>query len=277
MSDADGADFPPVGRRHKEDIDYRRKLSVSRLNSVSKCGRAYELKRVLKMSASPAAWTVRGIAAHSAIEEWEKSDRSLDVIDYYVNQAWPSALMKILEESPRLKTWTKTPRVKTVERDLELRKDDGLQQVQTYVDRALEEQELWRVLESEISFEIETSSFWIVGHIDQIREWIPTGDRYIVDVKTGGDDGENNRQLGIYRYGWYSLTNEWIDWGSYYYPKLDRFSADIDLSVYSEGYILEEFEKLDFMLAQKLFVANPSFNNCKFCDVSQHCLEAKIK
>ena len=260
-----------------EDYDPRRWLSVSRMSSVAKCGRQYELSRVEKVPSKPAAWTVRGIAAHEAIEEWESSARQLDYINYYVDEAWPKALEKITEEYPDVQNWQRTPRVLTVKRDLELRHADGLKQVQTYVDHALSEEDLWEVLEIEFPFRIEYDDFIIMGYIDQIRRWIPTDEKYVVDLKTGGDKSEKNIQLGTYRQGYLSETGEDFLVGQYYYPKLGRYSLDIDLSPYTEEYIFQEYDKLDLILEHGLFLANPSFDNCFGCGVADHCIEAKIK
>lgn len=257
--------------------DYRRWLSVSRLKKVSHCGQQYYYQKIEKHPTKPYPWTVRGIAAHSAIEEWERSDRTIDPESYYVDVAWPEAYEKILEDTPDLKDWGKTPRVGSVKKDLEKRQEDGLKQVQTYVDRALEEEHLWRVVEMELEFKLEYPDFWIVGYIDQIREWIETGEKYIVDCKTGGDDSEDNRQLGTYRLGYFKTKGEWLDFGMYYYPKLDRYSDDIDLSIYTEDYLLDQFTKLDMILENKIFLPNPSFKNCQFCDFTDLCAEAKLK
>lgn len=259
------------------EYDPRRWLSVSRLKSVSKCGERYRLERVEKIPSRPAAWTPRGIAAHETIEQYEKTGRQINPEEFYLDEAWPKALAETLKKFPDQKNWMKTPRVGSVKKDIELRQADGLKQVLTYVDRAVEEQDLWRVLEAEVDFKIEYPDFFILGYIDQVREWIPTGDKYIVDVKTGGDDGEDNRQLGIYRLGYLHARGEDLPFGQFYYSKLDRYSLDIDLSVYTEEYILEEFRKLNQILEQKLLLANPSFDNCRFCGVSDACLEAKLK
>lgn len=259
-------------------FDPRRWLSVSRLGSVAKCGRAYELERVEKLPSRPAAWTVRGIAAHTAIEEWERSSRSLDWKTAYLDQYWPEALRETIAKYPNVKGWMKTPgKIASVSRDIELRKQDGLKQISTYVDHALSEEDLWEVVEVEYKFNLEYSEFFIIGYIDQVRRWLPTGEKYIVDVKTGGDSNEKNPQLGIYGFGYSKATGEQLNYGQFYYPKLGRYSRDIDLTVYTEEYVLREFTKLDKILEGKLFLANPSFDNCKFCGVSGHCLEAKVR
>lgn len=247
---------------------------MSRLKSVTKCGRRFQLEKVEKVPSRPAAWTIRGIAAHSTIEEWEKSGRTIDPEATYQDQHWPEAFRKICDEYPDVDDWIRTPRVKTTARDLQLREADGLTQVQKYVERALDEEDLWRVVESEVDFKMEFPEFFVVGYIDQIREW-HDGFQYIVDVKTGGDDQEDNRQLGIYALGYESKTGVRLDTGQYYYTKLNRPSDDIDLRPYTREYIHGEFLTLDKILSQNLFLANPSIKNCFSCNVSRHCAESK--
>lgn len=253
--------------------DPRRWLSVSKLKSVGKCGRQYQLERIEKKPSRPAAWTVRGIAAHSTIEQWEKSKRQIDPEAEY-QRAWDDAMTITIDQYPDVSNWQRTPRVGSVARDIELRFKDGLQQVLRYCERAIDEEDLWRVREAEFPFTLEFSEFIIRGVIDQVREW-EDGDLSLWDLKTGGDDSEDNRQLGVYRQGYLKETSIDIPVGAYWYSKLDRASKSIDLNVYTPEYIFQEFEKLDRIMTQGLYLANPSKKNCKFCPVSEHCLESK--
>lgn len=259
------------------DYDPRSWLSVSRLKSVTKCARQYELERVEKVPSKPAAWTVRGIAAHDSIDLWEKTDRSIDIEKHFHETAWPVAFEKTREKYPEVDDWMRTPRVGSVSRDLELREKDGASQVARYADRALAEEQDWRVIEAEFKFRLEFpgEDFVINGYIDQIREWWD-GDRSIWDVKTSSnDETEDNRQLGVYRLGYLAATDYDIKYGAYWYTKLDRASKDIRLDVYTPEYVVGEFRKLDQILNQKLFLANPSIKNCFACGVAKHCLESK--
>lgn len=256
--------------------DPRSWLSVSKLKSVTKCGRAYELERIQKVPSRPAAWTVRGIATHDAIEQWEKSGRDIDIKEYFNQSAWPAAYEQTLEKYPDLNNWLKTPRVKSVSQDLVYRHLDGLEQSMKYTERAIAESDLWRVVETEVPFTLEFpgQDFIINGYIDQIREW-NDGDLSIWDIKSGNDDSEDNRQLGVYGLGYYQKTGTKISDGCYWYTKLNRPSKSIDLTIYTEEYIIEEFSKLDQIIKSGLFLANPSIKGCFACGVADHCLESK--
>lgn len=256
--------------------DPRMWLSVSQLKSVAKCGRAFSLSRIEKVPEQQFAWNCRGTAAHRAIEEFEK-DRSVNALEYYVDIAWPEALAKITEQYPANEEyWGTTPRVKSVERDLELRKEDGLKQVQNYVTRAMAEQDLWSVEHSEVPFTLEPTGkdFIIRGYIDQIILW-SDGDRTLRDLKTSSnDDHESKTQLATYRLGAIKALGIDIRFGDLWYTKLDRPSKPMDLWNFSEEYIMGEFQKLYEVKKQGLYLANPSIKNCFSCPVSKHCIES---
>lgn len=256
--------------------DPRTWLSASKWKAVSQCGERYRLERVEKRPSRPAAWTVRGNAVHETVEKWEASGRELDPEKYFNEEAWPKALEETKDKYPELRHWQRTPRVSSVPRDIELRKADGLGQVLRYCERATAEEDLWRVIAVEQSFELDFPDILVRGYIDQIREW-NDGELSVWDIKTGGDDSEDNRQLGLYGLGYQGLHPDQsaIAFGSYWYTKLDRASRAVDLSIYTYEYVNQELQKVKKILDQGLFLANPSINNCKFCGVSEFCKEAK--
>lgn len=260
-----------IRQSDKPKWDDRLWFSASRWKSLTKCGEQYRLEKIEKLPGKAAAWTIRGNAVHDTVEQWEKEARKIDPVEFYREVAWPKALEETTTKYPDLSTWFRTPRVGSTQRDIDLRLGDGLKQVERYVERALDESELWRVVEAEAQFELEFPGILIRGKIDQIREW-RDGDLSLWDVKTGGDDNEDNRQLGLYGLGYKDGS---VNWGAYYYTKLDRASDPIDLSVYTYDYVNEELQKVKKILDQGLFLANPSIKACKFCPVADACVEAK--
>lgn len=254
----------------------RVQLSVSQLTSLRQCGRAYEIERVEERPSKPAYWIVRGKAVHYAIEAWENSARDIDICEYLQEVAWPKALEETLKDYPDENGWMVTP-WKTLSWDRERRFTEALTQVRQYSERALFEQDDWRVLESEIPFEIfpEDEEFSIRGYIDQVIE-DRDGDLTIRDFKTSAnDDKENDIQLATYRHGLVAARGWNVSFGDIFYTKLDRASAAIDLRRYSYEYVVSEFRKLYLVKKQGLYMANPSKKGCFLCGVKQYCLEAK--
>lgn len=256
--------------------DPRLWLSISQLKSVARCGRAFQLERIEKKPSRPACWTVRGTASHDSIETWEKSGRSIDAVEYLREEAWPKALEETIAKYPDTSQWILTPRVKSFENDLKLRLNDAVEQVTRYVSRALDEADLWQVEASEIEFKLEPEGedFIVRGYIDQLIRW-SDGDLTIRDLKTGGDSGEANMQLGMYKLGLKQAMGIDVTWADFWYLKLDRGSQPVDLRPYTQEYMVQEFRKLVAIKKQGLYIANPSKDTCKFCGVAEFCLESK--
>lgn len=261
--------------------DSRRFLSASQLATYSRCPQLYKLQKIDKVPSPPAAWLVKGQAVHSTFEGWEANDRNIPV-DFAYEQSWEENLADYVTQYPDLDTWIKTPRVNTVKRDLELRKADGLLEVQRYVARAEAEAHLWEVarlpsgdLALEIPFRINYDTFVVTGRIDVVQRWKHDGSLTVGDYKTGSDSSENYRQLGTYRVGLLEDFGIDVTYGTYWYTKLDRSSGWIDLSRYTKEFLYNQYAALDRAIKSEVFIPSPEKNKCKLCSVRQHCSEMK--
>lgn len=254
------------------------------MGKLTSCGLAYKLERIDKHPSPPAAWTVKGIALHEALEGWEKGERTEDPLVLF-EEAWEKCLASMVVKQSDLSKWVKTPRVKLTETDLDLRHRDGLLEVERYTTRALAEADIWvpwrledGTVAVELKFEYDfgpETPFVIWGYIDILQYWLAEGVVTVGDYKSGRDSRENKRQLGLYRAAANKYYGANIDFGQYYYTKLDRSSGWLDLRHYTPEYLLEEYTMADKMIQQNLFLANPSKDGCKFCGVKQFCDEMK--
>lgn len=268
--------------------DPRRSRSVSQLKSYTSCGMRYKLERLDKHPSPPAAWTVRGVAVHGVLEDWEKTHRTADPTVLY-HMHWARALEQQQNKHPDLDSWIRTPRVKSTERDLELRFQDGLAQVvgndkiPGYIPQALADAGLWQPyrcedgsLAVELKIKIDfgpSSDFFVIGYVDLVKEWAD-GTLTIADFKTGGDSGEDFRQLGTYREGLKQTYGIDAQYGELLYPKLGRSSGWIDLSRYTLDYLRETYSQLDQGIEAGIFLASPDREKCTlFCAVKQFCEE----
>lgn len=268
--------------------DPRRARSVSQLKSYTGCGMRYKLERLEKKPSPPAAWTIRGIAVHGVAEDWEKSERTADPEQLYEHH-WAKALEEQQNKYPDLDSWIKTPRVKSTERDLELRFQDGLDQlvgnakVPGYIPQALADAGQWQphrlpdgTLAVELKIKIDfgdSSDFFVIGYVDLVKEW-SNGLLSVADFKTGGDSGEDYRQLGTYREGLRQTYGIDVRQGELIYPKLGRTSGWVDLSRYDADYLRPVYEQLDQGIEAGIFLANPDKEKCNlFCSVKQFCPE----
>lgn len=262
----------------------KRHRSASQLGSYTRCGMAYKLERLDRVPSPPAAWTVRGSAVHAAIENWEKEGRP-DWFDAIYEEAWEQAFALHVVRYPDLAQWVRTPRVKSTDQDLKLRKAEGWKQFARYAERAVDEANLWlpHVIDSQLAIELPfkinfdsgTAPFFLVGYIDQVKYWRSDGAITVTDIKTGSDDGEDFRQLGLYRYALKRIYNLDVRFGEYWYTKYDRSSGWIDLSRYTEDYIIDQYSELDRAIESGIFLADPGKRKCATCGVKPYCPEMK--
>jgi putative RecB family exonuclease len=253
--------------------------SVSQFNTFSRCGEAYRLERTgLGLPKRPAAWTALGSAFHEAYETWERTNRELLLdflfLDYY--WAW---IDKLQERQPNQALWQKTPNVKTVERDIELRAEAGAKQANAYQQHC--EQSKWKLMKFpdgtlalELRFELMFGDTQIMGYIDKVEVW-DTNDgpqSIIVDLKTGNKENTTNWQLGTYSLALRELFNTDVRLGQMWYTKLGTGSGYIDLTRYTRDYLHDQYTKLDFSINNNLFLVNPG-KQCQMCSVKPWCRE----
>ena len=268
--------------RERDGVIY----SYSQLESISSCGEKY---RILKMiedrpDQQPAAWLVHGNAFHAAAERSHTSNSDMRTL---YAEAWQEELERQTEVQPDLTKWALTPRVKKTETDLELRFAAGLIQCDAYeTEKASGE---WEIAEFdgqpavEVPFQVEFATQFgpvqVRGKIDEVRI-TKNGTYEIVDLKTGAAQEYKNRQLGLYGMAASEIFQEEIVWGRYWYSKLDtvprsgdklgRYSRYVDLRVYNREYWTLEFEMMEQMIRNEIFIPNPG-DQCGRCDAAPQC------
>jgi putative RecB family exonuclease len=221
----------------------------------------------------PAAWTARGTALHKTFEEWELSGRETDPAADYL-KFFDEEIDKFKSIQPDPDQWFITPRVKGRDRDILLRRADGLEQTKTYQQRCLDAE--WRVFTLpngdpaiEVPFEIQLGEITVRGAIDYIEEW-PDGKLSLKDLKTGSKEKYDDRQLGLYKLAMEQVYGLELQYGRLWYTKLDR-GTWVDLTwVSNVDTLVQEFAALDRGISENVFLANPS-DNCRFCSVQNYC------
>ena len=249
--------------------------SISQLNSLSDCGERYRLERTVPgLPVRPAAWTVVGTAAHTAYEVWEKTDRVMDLSELFF-QHYTEEIAVQQTRQPDAKLWVKTPNVKTVERDIDLRLEHGVKQMRALQEHC--EQSEWRVAEIggkkaiEVPLEVTFGDVLVLGHVDVVLEW-PDGKLSARDWKTGHKKGTKNRQLGFYKLGLNEKYGLDIRFGDFFFTKLGDSGGYVDLSRYTRDYLHDQFTKLNRIIEEGLYLANPG-EHCDLCTVKFWCRE----
>lgn len=254
--------------------------SVSQLTSYASCSEAYRLQKVAKAPSRPAAWFTMGTAAHHAIESWEKSGRELT--DTQVAELFDSAYDEGINEQllkwPEWDSWMTGGRKKG-EQDAEDRKVLGAYQVEQYIAYALENAAAWRVVASEVEFNIELGPVDVIGYIDQIRQHLD-GQIEVADLKGGSTIPGSAFQLGVYALAAEEYMGVKPTKASFI--KLARMKSgntkerpttelSHDLEPWTRELITQMFTDFDKAERQGLYLPNPQDGCERTCGVAQFC------
>lgn len=254
--------------------------SVSQLKGFSKCGTAFYLERLRKADVQPrpAAWSISGSAFHEVLLDWEKSGRTLDFSEKFV-EIYDRMVEEEKVRQPDLSLWMKPPRTKSTEQDIiNYRKRFLERDIPNYVRRC--ETGDWEILEIdgekaiELAFELDLDGVVVKGAVDQVQWWPTEGIAVLEDTKTGSPDNHefDQRQLGLYKLAIEEIHGIGISFGEYWFTKVDRGSGRFNLDMYTREYFTEMFHRLDRMIQEQLFVPNPS-KSCELCPVKPWCPE----
>lgn len=262
-------------------------ISVSRAKKYMRCPASWYFEKVYRprMPFTPAAWTARGIAIHNALMDWEKSDRDIDAEKIFVEE-YDKKIAEFQTETPDYALWNKTPNVRLVKTDIDLRRKDGFDQIQRYIAMALDAE--WEIYKDdqgpfvERDFEIDLVNpedagdiLPIKGGIDKVIQW-PDGTLQPVDLKTG-NKGESNIQLGTYGFICRDEMQLPVETAFYYYCKAGSKGNNVDLSRYTRKYITKYYFAVDDDMERShrrgFYPANPSPDTCKFCPAVDLCIE----
>lgn len=258
--------------------------SISQFQSFAKCSEAYRLERLTDVKGLPAGWFVMGTATHEAIEEWEKSSRELtdeETLNVF-NNAYINEANRLMEDFPDEELWMTGGRKKGFD-DLEDRQEIGGYQVQEYLQWARSEEDFWEVLHTEHKFTIELGGIEVLGYIDQIKRFKPTGELYPADLKSGSNLPESNLQLAVYaramsqEFEQEVTTGEWVKLGR---PERGKVKAKpiqstlIDLSgesVFRMDNLNQFFADLERGIENQVFLPNPANQCWRTCGVADFC------
>jgi hypothetical protein len=242
--------------------------SVSQFSSYASCSEAYRLERIEHVPTAPAAWFQQGIAAHAAIEWWEKEGRPVDgaTLAGYAMAKYDRLIAEEREREPDLANWLTGGNIKP-ENDIAKRRGITGDVVEKYVYYANMAEE--KVVASEVQFELELGGVRVLGVIDQVIEW-PDGRFTPRDLKAGNKKPAWALQLAVYgleierRTGVMPVTGEF-----FMLRDGNMLSHDIPgtLTPVALG---DWFKRLDDGVRGGIFLPNPG-DGCRTCRVSDWC------
>lgn len=248
----------------------RHTRSISQLKAYTRCGEAFYLERFRRsdMPRRPAPWTILGVAVHDTVMEWEKSGRDIHPLDYF-SVEYDRIVEEEWERQPDSDYWVLPPNTKTVTTGIKNYRERGFKQLPVYIERCLEAP--WEISHIEKSFEIELGEITVRGAVDRIL-YYPGDDSYLMeDIKTGNLKGEDDvRQLAFYAFVARELWGVPVTEGRYWFTKVDRGSAPIDLGGFDKKFWVETFKQLDRGISEGVFLAHPG-DVCGICGVKPWC------
>lgn len=254
-------------------------LSVSQIQDYAKCGLSYKLARIDKVPQLTAAWFVQGSAVHKAIEAYERSHRQMSLKDaeqtFY--EAWESEVTKKLEDHPEESDWIPSgKRLRST--DLRVRREQGLDQVRGYILANPQDSDIRPTSlipgepAVEVGFMLDFDGVEVTGYIDAIMEERSTGRLFPEDWKTGRKTPAGNYQLATYKIAIESLTGQQVEYGRYWMCR-DNKPLVVDLRRFQREDVVDWYHQLARGIEQKIFLPNPSEDNCHTCLVKRHCRE----
>ena len=255
-------------------------LSVSQLKSILRCGEAFRLEKV-GFPQVPAVYLAGGSAFHSASERldialFEGLPVDEDKASNFWFDAWDYQYTKALAQEPDTDLWRKGGRASKAlpnREDVEFWRDKGREMVLAYLAyRKVSDFQVWELPDETPGIEVPVRATLgdaeVIGYIDRILV-SPAGELVVRDLKTGKAPPDAI-QLGTYA--------EMVDqsfgirprWGDYYLSRDARPTTPVDLTPYSHEYLLAEYNKIDLMRKQGLYLVNEG-QHCISCGVKAGC------
>lgn len=250
--------------------------SVSQHNTYERCAYSYYLQREKKVWQRPASWLSQGLGVHVAMEEWERSGRTLTrekLIELY-REEFTRSIDEQAEETPNFSFWFGSgPYSGPV--DIERRWKIGEEQLLSLVDWCEEHpaQKIWTAPDGskaiELEFHVELGGVMVRGFIDQIVE-TPDGELIVRDIKTGAKPGDIF-QLATYSEAVRLIHGVTPRYGDYLMGKTGKPTKTIEISDEDRAEVHEKFAALEAKIQADEFEPNPSRNTCTMCSVKTSC------
>lgn len=250
--------------------------SVSQHNTFHRCAWSYKLQRIDKVWQRPASWLSQGLGVHVAMEEWEKSDRTLttqELVRVY-QEEFIRSVNEQAEETPNFDCWFGSgPYSGPV--DIERRFEIGEQQLLTLVQYSLDHPDtrVWTTPDGdkalELEFEVELGGVKVKGFIDQIVER-SDGELVVRDIKTGSKPGDAF-QLATYSEAVRILHGVAPRYGDYFMGKTGKPTKPIPITDEDRAAVHDSFRELEELIQAGDFQPNPSRSTCTMCSVKTSC------
>lgn len=291
MSTSDLVAFDEVFDRDAERLDRVKTMprSVSQLTQYQACPYRYYLVRVARYWQRPAAWTGMGTAVHSALEEWERSGRTigLEGAQAVFRKTYAEEINAQLSKTPNMAVWSWSGPRYDGETDVERRWGVGLEHVERLIEFYSTGQGANHVLWQppipykpalEMHFVVDIGGVKVQGYIDRVDVLEEDNDALElrpVDYKSGSKPGELI-QLRTYALVLEQEYGANVRDGAFLMSKDGKFKLHSLEEADSIDEVASQFVELDENIKAEKFDATPSPEVCGRCDVNFACPFRKV-
>jgi len=254
-------------------------VSHSQLGQWLRCGKAYELNRIMQAPRVPAVWTASGVALHEVIDMINRASITGDRVDIRTewNRVYGEILHKVEWETnvPR-EQWKRAGRQT---KDKPNKEDsiwwgiEGLRQLLAY--------EHWlntsgyKIVEidGQILSEFETTTTFgdvtVKGFLDAVIV-DPNENLLVMDAKSGTRVPTSQIQLALYAQSLRLNLGIEVKQGVFFMTRQGELTDTYDLTRYTEQYFTTVFSGLNKGVQDRIFLPNPG-DACFTCDVRDAC------
>ena len=254
-------------------------LSHSQLTSWLRCGKAYELNRIMKAPRQPAVWTAAGVALHETLDNINRSYVAGE--DLNIKKTWDasyeSTLSRIENETgvsrEHWKCGGRVSKEKPQKENSVWWGHEGYRELMEY------QQWLrtsgWKVTEFDgiVMSEFETTAIFgdveVKGFLDAVMK-APDGSLVVVDAKSGTRVPSNVTQLALYAVALKKTLGVDIKHGAFFMTRKAEMTDTFDLTKYTDKFFTSLFSGLAKAKEEKIFLPNPG-EACFTCDVRSSC------
>jgi len=249
---------------------------VSQLGTMTNCGYAWYLDKVVKVPKKTASWFIQGSAVHTAIEHYEMSGRALSSADaiQVFDSSWDTEFARALEKVPSENMWMKGGK-KTRDQDARERHSKGQQQVHEYIYANGTDNE-WQPVEIvpgypgvEVGFDLDFDGIKVIGYIDLVLVSRRTGEIRVRDIKTGSYQPTSPYQFATYKIAIEQILGVDVPYGDYWMSKNKGTSKPKLLHRFTRDKVAHWYKTMDDMVKNRTFQANPG--DCFTCTVKPYC------
>lgn len=254
--------------------------SFSRYSSYLRCGKAYELEKLVKAPRLPAWYSIGGTVVH---EETESYDRlcllqgelvtvEADLLTKRVHAKLDELVAEEVEKTgvdPA--KWQALGRGEAGKQRGEFWRDQAVAMVQRWIDWRAETNWQWAEFKGEpgveLRLEIELGGLPFTAILDRLPI-MPNEDLAVVDVKTGTKT--NALQLGTYATAVQAAGLPRPKWGMFWMAKTGKHTPPIPLDMYTKDYLDQIFGEAAEGVRRGVFP--PSVGEaCRMCSVADAC------